>query len=64
MAPAVFLKAYVKSTTEEFRQSEDAPKLDAKNPAGWLPSLKLIMLRCQHPLKNTVLKYNILSRNN
>ena len=36
MAPVVFLKAYVQSTTEEFRQSEDAPKIDAKNPAGRL----------------------------
>ena len=56
MAPAVFLEAYVKSTTEEFRQSEDAPILDAKNPAGWLPSLKLMKLRWQHPLEITVLK--------
>ena len=36
MAPAVFVKAYVQSTTEEFRLSEEAPKIDAKNPAGWL----------------------------
>ena len=34
MAPALFLRAYVQSTTEEFRCSEDAPKIDAKNPAG------------------------------
>lgn len=37
MAPALFLKAYLESTTEEYRLSEDAPKIDAKNPAGWLP---------------------------
>ena len=34
MAPEIFLKAYAGATTEEFRLSEDAPKIDAKNPAG------------------------------
>lgn len=34
MAPEIFLKAYAGATTEEFRMSEDAPKIDAKNPAG------------------------------
>ena len=34
MAPALFLKAYLESTTEEYRISEEAPKIDAKNPAG------------------------------
>ena len=37
VAPTVFLKAYIQSTTEEFRRSEDAPNIDAKNPAGLLP---------------------------
>ncbi len=36
VAPALFLKAYLESTTEKDRLSEDAPKIDAKNPAGWL----------------------------
>lgn len=41
MAPAVFLEAYIQSTNEEFHQSKEAPKIDAKNPAGWsLPSLR------------------------
>ena len=35
-SPAIFFKTYIQSTTEEFRQSEEAPKIDAKNPAGWL----------------------------
>lgn len=34
MAPEIFLKAYAGATTEDFRMSEDAPKIDAKNPAG------------------------------
>ena len=25
----------MKSTTKEFRMSENAPNIDAKNPAGW-----------------------------
>ena len=36
MAPTLFLKAYLQSTTEEFRRSEDASNIDAKHPAGWL----------------------------
>ena len=36
IAPTTFLKAYIQSTTEEFRSSEDAPNIDAKNPAGLL----------------------------
>ena len=35
MAPAVFINAYVQSTSKEFRRSVDATKIDAKNPAGW-----------------------------
>lgn len=42
MAPTVFLEAYIQSTTEEFRRSEDAPNIDAKNPAGWLFILKVL----------------------
>ena len=38
-SPAIFFKAYIQSTTEEFRQSEEAPKIDSKNPAGWLRTL-------------------------
>ncbi|PFX30555.1 Protein notum-like [Stylophora pistillata] len=34
LAPTLFLKAYLQSTTEGFRLSEDAPKIDATNPAG------------------------------
>ena len=34
MAPGTFLQAYVQATTEEFRESSHAPKIDAKNPAG------------------------------
>ena len=34
MAPEIFIKAYASATTDEFRQSEEAPKIDAKNPAG------------------------------
>ena len=34
MAPAIFLRAYVQATTEEFRLSSEAPQIDAKNPAG------------------------------
>ena len=34
MAPEIFLKAYARATTEEFRLSEEAPHIDAKNPAG------------------------------
>ena len=34
MAPEIFLKAYAEATTEEFRLSDEAPKIDAKNPAG------------------------------
>ena len=33
--PSLFVEAYLKSTTKEFRMSENAPKIDAKNPAGW-----------------------------
>ncbi|CAH3186192.1 unnamed protein product [Porites evermanni] len=32
--PSLFVEAYLKSTTKEFRMSENAPKIDAKNPAG------------------------------
>ena len=41
MAPSLFLEAYLQSTTEEFRLSEDAPKIDAKNPAGSLFTIRL-----------------------
>ena len=34
MAPEIFIKAYARATTDDFRQSEEAPKIDAKNPAG------------------------------
>ncbi|KAJ7380372.1 hypothetical protein OS493_008824 [Desmophyllum pertusum] len=39
MAPTLFLKAYLQSTTEEFRRSEDAPNIDAKNPADTIMDL-------------------------
>ncbi|KAL9959094.1 hypothetical protein ACROYT_G036177 [Oculina patagonica] len=39
MAPTVFLKAYIQSTTEEFRRSENAPNIDAKNPADTIMDL-------------------------
>ena len=34
MAPEIFIKAYARATTEEYQMSEEAPKIDAKNPAG------------------------------
>ena len=34
MAPELFIKAYARAATEEYQLSEDAPKIDAKNPAG------------------------------
>lgn len=36
LAPTLFLKAYLQSTTEGFRLSEDAPKIDATNPADMI----------------------------
>lgn len=33
MAPELFIKAYT-ATSEEYQLSEEAPKIDAKNPAG------------------------------
>ncbi|KAL9959100.1 hypothetical protein ACROYT_G036183 [Oculina patagonica] len=39
MAPAIFLKAYIQSTTEEFRRSKDAPNIDVKNPADTIMDL-------------------------
>ncbi|KAL9959098.1 hypothetical protein ACROYT_G036181 [Oculina patagonica] len=39
VAPSIFLKAYIQSTTEEFRRSEDAPNIDAKNPADTIMDL-------------------------
>ena len=41
-SPTIFFKAYIQSTTEEFRKSEEAPKMDAKNPAGWLVELSCL----------------------
>ena len=34
MAPEIFIKAYAHATPEEYQLSEEAPKIDAKNPAG------------------------------
>lgn len=34
MAPEIFIKAYARATPEEYQLSEEAPKIDAKNPAG------------------------------
>jgi len=34
MAPEIFIKAYARATPEEYQLSEQAPKIDAKNPAG------------------------------
>ena len=34
MAPEIFIKAYARAATEEYQFSEEAPKIDAKNPAG------------------------------
>ena len=34
MAPELFIKAYARAATEEYQLSEEAPKIDAKNPAG------------------------------
>lgn len=34
MAPEIFIKAYASATSEEYQLSEEAPKIDAKNPAG------------------------------
>ena len=33
MAPELFIKAYT-ATSTEYQLSEDAPRIDAKNPAG------------------------------
>ena len=33
MAPEIFIKAYT-ATSEEYQLSEEAPRIDAKNPAG------------------------------
>lgn len=34
MAPEIFIKAYARATSEEYQLSEEAPRIDAKNPAG------------------------------
>ena len=34
MAPEIFIKAYARAIPEEYQLSEEAPKIDAKNPAG------------------------------
>lgn len=36
VAPKTFLNAYFSGTSESFRQSDEAPKIDAQNPAGKL----------------------------
>lgn len=39
MAPEIFIKAYARATTKEYRLSEEAPKIDAKNPADTIMDL-------------------------
>ena len=46
MAPEIFIKAYARATPEEYQLSEEAPKIDAKNPAGTKITLVLLFLLC------------------
>ena len=41
MAPEIFIKAYARATPEEYQLSEEAPKIDAKNPAGTKITLRV-----------------------
>jgi len=41
MAPEIFIKAYASATSEEYQLSEEAPKIDAKNPAGTKITLRI-----------------------
>ncbi|KAL9959093.1 hypothetical protein ACROYT_G036176 [Oculina patagonica] len=39
MAPEIFIKAYARATSEEYQLSEEAPRIDAKNPADTIMDL-------------------------
>ena len=47
MAPELFIKAYT-ATSEEYQLSEEAPKIDAKNPAGE----KVFLVIASHTIVN------------
>lgn len=47
MAPELFIKAYT-ATSEEYQLSEEAPKIDAKNPAGE----KVFLVIASHTIGN------------
>jgi len=48
MAPEIFIQAYARATPEEYQLSEEAPKIDAQNPAGTKMTL-LPLFVCHGP---------------
>ena len=53
MAPEIFIKAYASATPEEYQLSEEAPKIDAKNPAG-MKTVLVSLLICHGPIFSNI----------
>ena len=57
MAPEIFIKAYASATPEEYQLSEEAPKIDAKNPAGMKAAFVRLFI-CHGPIITVEPRFN------